>query len=86
MRKLIACLFITASLAACGGSQTSATDHVQKDLSWLLQNNDISGNVNYCTHGNGNEYTCSVSGTTQGKVFVEVTDDGHSIVERGLNK
>lgn len=71
-------------LAACGGSSARSDSQVASDLTQLLLDKTILGNVQLCTHSSGNSYTCKVTGTDNGTVFVSVTDDGKSIVEQGL--
>lgn len=94
MKKFLTTAVVAALLCAGCGSK-SAID-VKNDLSNLLTQNNISfSSIPYCTHKSGNDYVCEVDGTTDsngnladqsglGTTFVNVTDDGKSIFEQGI--
>lgn len=65
----------------------SSSSHVDRnaaaDLRSLLSSKGIPYSNVACAHESGNQYSCIVA-TSTGQVAVQVTDDGHEIIEQGL--
>ena len=82
MKKLIAAGLIVGSIgvAGCGGGR-----NVADDLSGLMDRHNVqySGTPS-CVHQSANQYVCKVTGTTDGTVYADVTDDGTNIYAQGL--
>jgi hypothetical protein len=87
MKKLTTLAAIAAAtlgVAACGASGSAS--NVRSDLKQLMGDKGITyTGVPYCTHQSGNLYVCEVDGTTNGKEYPNVTDDGKTIFAQGLN-
>jgi hypothetical protein len=86
MKKLTTLATIAVAsltIAACGSSGVS-TGQVRSDLKQLMDDHSITyTGVPYCTHKSGNDFVCEVDGTSDGKEYPDVTDDGKSIFEQG---
>jgi hypothetical protein len=84
IRKRIAPVAIILGLAgALAGCGSSSGPNVNANLQSLLADKGIPYQSVTCAHQTGSEYACVVY-TANGSEGVQVTDDGHTIVENGL--
>jgi hypothetical protein len=65
-------------------NNSNADGRVVGDLKGLLDDHSISYSDVTCSHQGGSQYACIVT-TSNGPQAVQVTDDGKSIIEQGIN-
>jgi len=70
-------------VALQGGQGAADASRVQSDLSALIDSHGASGSAISCTHQQGNVWECAVTLNGQ-QQWATVTDDGHNIIEQGL--